>query len=396
MKRIWSQLTLGVVGVVCAIAYTNCAPGFSQKADSVASIADTSGASGTTGTPSPPVPPAATATPPPVSAGKVGVLMAVGHMSRSLISCDDGKTWIRDRSANDATRCWVDNDPNYLECDHTPYSATRAAIDFGDGYFYTAHGWGYDGLIRRSKDGVNWETILSNTWGGGVLFANGSLFALREGAWKYSLDHGTTWSNSQLTGFTGDDFDHAIPARAGNKMFALGRVDGAVQAALSTDGGKTWRRVSGFDQTGTSVAEGNNVIVGVGDRASIIGRSTDGGLTWKNQTLPGTNEPFTSNLIFNGTAFVVWGGSKKWTSVDGMTWTSSNSKAPWYTATVTYRPDTRTYVAILNDYDENYAKQFAYRSTDGENWSALDTAHFKGGHPIRRITFGEMDASACQ
>ena len=62
--------------------------------------------------------------PTPVLTGTTkSVFMATGHMGRTVMSCDDGKSWINDRSENDNARCWsASTDPNYVECDHTPYS----------------------------------------------------------------------------------------------------------------------------------------------------------------------------------------------------------------------------------------------------------------------------------
>ncbi|AKV03809.1 hypothetical protein AKJ09_10472 [Labilithrix luteola] len=342
------------------------------------------GSSGEGGAPSTPGP-----------SNKADLFVAVGHMGRSVVSCDDGLTWIHDRSDNDNARCWVDGDPNYVECDHTASSSPNGGITYGDGYFYASYGWGHDGSIRRSTDGFTWETVKSDGWGGGVAYAKQNVFVLWEGDWARSTDHGTTWQPVTYGGMW--DLDHAFPRAVGDRLFAVGRAGGAVKGLLSTDGGATWATASGLGQdTAKSIAEGNGVLVGIGDQG-VASRSTDGGKIWASKTVV-SDGSWTTNLLFDGTSFVAFAGNVRWTSPDGVAWSRSAPIATLpsgWTAAVGFNPKTKTYVAILNEWANYYEDQKAYRSSDGLTWTTLDAGHFKGGHPLFNIVVGQVDPAVC-
>ncbi len=91
--------------------------------------------------------------------GLVPVFFAQGHLGRTVISCDDGKTWLHDRSDDDAGQCWVAG-ANSVECDHQPTS--NAGIDSGDGWLFASFGHGSNGTVRASRDGAQWKIINAN------------------------------------------------------------------------------------------------------------------------------------------------------------------------------------------------------------------------------------------
>lgn len=407
------QITLIVVLLATMIGYNNCSGGFNTVGDpqnaASSSASDSSTGSGggggsqTTGTAPTPAP---TATPVPAP-GKKSVFMVAGHMGRTAISCDDGLTWIHDRSDNDATRCWDDKVTPYVDCDHSASAATSGALDYGDGWFYAQFGWGYDGTVRKSKDGVNWQTVRTKGWGGGITYANNNLLSTWEYAWAGSADKGTTWTPIKMTNDM-MNLDHALPLRAGNKIFSIGRSTTTLTMIMSPDGGLTWKNVTGFrggdwafpsEGGAASLAEGNGALVALGGSVGAVSRSTDGGMTWTSFTLPnmGKDDVWVSNVIFDGSQFIAWTGTDRWTSTDGLTWSSVKKVSDYWAGPVGYNPSTKTFVMITNMWDNYYAKQKAYRSTDGGiTWKALDAAHFKGGHPVKKIVLGEMDESACQ
>lgn len=335
------------------------------------------------------------ASPPgPTKPGGKEIFVAVGHMGRSVVSCDDGQTWIHDRSDDDDARCWVDGDPNYVECDHTPSSSPSGGITYGDGWFYASYGWGYDGSLRRSRDGFSWETVKSDGWGGGVAYAKQSVFVLWENDWSRSTDRGATWSPVATAP---EGLDHAFPRAVGDRLFAIGRPAGATKGALSEDGGATWQNVTGLAQdTGRSIMEGNGVLVGIGD-GGVAARSMDGGKTWTSKPVVVGGE-WTTNLLFDGNTFVAWAGNVRWSSTDGLAWSAappSTSLPGGWTAAVAFSPSTKTYVAILSAWRSYYAAQKAYRSADGVTWTTLDASHFHGGHPLWTIAVGNVDPAAC-
>ncbi len=389
------------------ISFQNCSQkGFQGLTGSSGqSSSDSLANSGTPSTPPPttpdpmiipPVPP------PPISANKVDVFMASGKMGRTVMSCDDGLTWINNRSDNDNARCWVTGDPNYVECDHSPASST--GLDVGtDGWFYTQYGWGYDGTVRKSRDGKTWQTIKSGGWGGGLAVANNNVFQIWESGWSTSKDQGATWQGV-VQNF---NFDHAFTKRAGQKLFNRGRKDG--ELAVSLDSGISWKLAPSFlSGWGDSFAEGNGLIVSTGNSylpgtgtvtSGNAARSTDNGATWTALAVF-QNEGWASNIIFNGTHFINWSNGLVWKSVDGLKWTSVpfvidkyNSK--YWSGSISFNPRTGTYVSIIGNWGSWYATQIAIRSTDGVTWTVLDAQQFLGGHPIFKIVSGEMDASAC-
>jgi len=343
-------------------------------------------------------PDGSTPPPPPPPPPKASVLVAAGHMARTVMSCDGGLTWINDQSQDDDARCWIQG-PSYVECDHTPYSSPNGGLTYGDGWFYAAFGWGYAGSVRRSSDGKNWETVKTGGWGGGVAYAKQSLFVLWEGSWSTSPDRGTTWN--LLTDSPRDNFDHASPRTVGDTIIVMGRAAGAQQSAVSSDGGLTWSTPTGLGATdGHSFASGNGVLVSAGSDGTSA-RSVDGGATWTTETvIDGGN--WATNMLFDGTTFVALGDGKKWSSPDGVTWSSVPFKidgvAPvaWWGGTAAYDPVAKSYVAILTEWNNYYDKQRAYRSTDGVTWTTLDATAFKGGHPLRTIVHGEIDPKACE
>ncbi len=67
---------------------------------------------------------------------KVDVFVAAGKMGRTVMSINDGVSWIHDLSDDDSARCWCDkDDPRYVECDHDPRSFTGLDVS-ADGWFY--------------------------------------------------------------------------------------------------------------------------------------------------------------------------------------------------------------------------------------------------------------------
>jgi hypothetical protein len=315
------------------------------------------------------------------------------------MSCDGGQSWINDRSDNDAARCWVDGDPNYVECDHTPYSGH--GLDSGDGWFFANYGWGYNGSARRSRDGKTWEIVKTGGWGGGLAYSNGVLQLLWY-AWPRTADMGATWT-APLNSPEGM-LDHAHLERLGTKFIAMGRAKGL---AISRDQGVSWEWIPEFyPEWGQFFAEGNGVVLGLGSKngdpnnTGFAARSTDGGKTWSTSQIFSAQYQSWSGLVFNGTHFVAWTADKVMKSTDGQTWTSTpltvnGQTGQWMGGPFAYNPSTKTYVSIPSNWGGFYAKQKAYFSRDGIAWSLLSDQAFKGGHPINNIASGEIEARYC-
>ncbi|MCM8525661.1 MAG: hypothetical protein NE327_04025, partial [Lentisphaeraceae bacterium] len=126
--------------------------------------------------------------------GKIDVFVAAGKLGRTLMSIDDGESWIHDKSDDDNARCWCDqNDPRYVECDHDPRSFT--GLDASeDGWFYAQYGWGAPGTIRRSQNFIDWEVIRSGSNGGGLAVSGKTVVSLWNGRRYRSTNQGKKWT----------------------------------------------------------------------------------------------------------------------------------------------------------------------------------------------------------
>ncbi len=319
------------------------------------------------------------------------IFIGSGHVGRTVMSCDDGLSWINDRS-----------DVGAITGDHSA-SASRG-IDAGNGYIYANYGWGYNGSVRRSQDGINWTVIHDGTWGGGIAYGKDYLFHGAEGGkWYTSNNNGTSWVQliSADIGNINNQFDYPSFTRLNDKIFASGRNQ---KLGISYDQGRTWKLITAGLLGNTekrTFAEGNGVIVSFSYDSIInegnVSRSTDNGQTWTGFMLGGS----WTQIVFNGTQFVGWSRGQTWKSSDGLTWTSTPTKidginAPsWWTATTQYNPKTGTYVSILNAWGNEYDKQKAYRSKDGISWTTLDSTKYKGGSTMKSMIVGEIDQKYC-
>ena len=410
MKTKTSQLVLIFASLnFVLVPFQNCSPPIQSDfaseviSESQSVVPDPNQPTGTSSSPvvvtPAPVPVVVTPAPTLPTGTTKTIFMATGHMGRTLMSCDDGKTWINDRSDNNAAICGgVTTDPNYVECNHTPY--TSRGIDAGQGYFYANYGWGYNGSLKRSRDGKNWDVIKSGGWGGGIAWGPNQLFHVHEGGrWSLSNTNGTSWS--QLTDPVRSQFSYPAVKRVNDKIFVFGR---STKLGLSTDQGNTWKIQDIVTPFG-DFSEGRGLIVAVGflSRTGLptVGYtyvSKDNGLTWITTTfLDSSLYHEFKNVIFNGTEFVTWARDRVYKSVDGLNWVRSYRKidgiAPHsgVNYTHTFNQKTGTYISV----NGSYSSQKIYRSTDGVNWTTLSASQYKGGHPIISIITGELDSSNC-
>lgn len=331
--------------------------------------------------------------------GKVPIFVAHGHAGRTTISCDDGRTWIEDRSDDPGLTCFVDGN----DCDHHPGAAR--GIAYGDGWFVATYGWGKPGSIRRSKDGVTWEKVVEGTTFGGMVHAGKGAFLAASRSPRASLDHAKTWAKTAEPKV--DLWNVRGAGLAGDRVLMIFEDSGEKDFALSADAGATWTKPSSLPascgsgvQGGGGVLHGKGVTVVVGTDGTAC-RSSDGGVTWSEAKMGGT---VSSSAVFTGTEFVAWGraGSKPvaFRSADGASWSTTptsvrtkkadgtTSTAPGPEVGAAARGDEGTFVAVKGGWQQWYAKQVFYRSEDGVTWDALEAGAFTGSHPIRAIVFG--------
>lgn len=326
----------------------------------------------------------------PTTTTTVPIFLAIGYEGRTTISCDDGATWTANRSDDDALRCF---DPT--DCDHDGKAGRGVA--FLNGFFVANFGWGAPGTIRRSRDGVTWDTVATGD-NFASMTTDGTRLVAISGAPKISADDGATWIDGATTG-TG--------ARRGG--FAAGRfllVDDGPRAALSTDGSgwsdvTTWPSDCGNDiqwSGGIAQAGESTIVVASGD--GVVCSSSDRGATWSSRKIA---DAIGGRLLRAGSDVVVWGRAAGGTpsvfrSSNGVDWTTTptilrgaGEGPPIGPVAVSANG---TYVAANDGWDVWYEQQRFYRSTDGVTWDALAAGAFVGSHPITHITWAEGAPSA--
>lgn len=295
-------------------------------------------------------------------AGSVPMFVAAGVGGRRTTSCDDGLTWIADA---------VDQ-PDPADYDHHEWLVRGLA--YGDGAFVSFHGWGSEGRIRRSENGIDWQDVFPNDgdfynngfWSGafgeGVFVGAGSAAAIR------STDGGQTWTDQ---GYLGVDDGHTTV------VFGDGRFV-AVQPgqAVYSDDGAQWQLADAFDCSEQMIAFGDGVFITASTGGETC-RSTDGGETWEpggNTEVPGE----THTLLFTGSEFLALGSGVS-SSVDGQTWTpGSNPGFSWVEGGATSSA-TGTIIVATGEAE-------LLRSDDGG--TSWETVLDGGGPFFRRVAFG--------
>ncbi len=338
------------------------------------------------------------------------VFVAQGMVGRTIVSCDDGQTWVGNRSDDEAFLCFSSD---VTDCDH--HSGAGRGITYGDGFFLATFGWGKPGSIRRSKNGVDWENVLEGKTFAGIVFGGDGVFLAGERPPQVSSNGGSMWAaggdpdsavwNARRTGFAPHD---------GGRFLLAFESGGVTDINVSQDKGATWTRPSTLPATCAAsmqweggFAYGNGAIVVLGGNG-VACRSLDGGDTWTETSIGGN---VGGRLLFGGGEFVTWGSTPdytpvRFTSTDGVSWTTtptkvakknpdgttSSSAGPSIGAVA--RSEAGTYVAVNGGWQQWYDKQRFYRSNDGVNWDELPAGSYVGSHPIQFISFGVAEKSA--
>ncbi|PRP91679.1 hypothetical protein [Enhygromyxa salina] len=355
----------------------------------------------------------------------VGVFVAQGSLGRSTLSCDDGQTWIKNRSYDldgsievcdevasvacfaDPCSLWQFNDQQcemqaQCDCDHNP--GADLGLAFGNGVFVATWGWGPPGAIKASVDGFNWAVAVEPTTQAGVAFGNGT-FVAAERTMRVSAD-GYTWSDGGEADFRNQADEVIWNARdigfadvAGGVFVAGASSGNGSDLMISKDAGQTWTRPAGSWACGgdfKGVAGGNDVIVVVfGEK---VCRSSDGGDSFELAELAGGAE-----VVFDGVQFVSWRDGGRWVSSDGASWTSTDLVIEglpqghgFALGPVARSEETGTYVSVREGWQVWYEAQDFYRSGDGVTWEVLSAGSFAASHRIRHIAYGWVDAVACE
>ena len=358
-------------------------------------------------------------TPPVIDAGPelISLFVANGHQGRTIISCDDGKTWVANQSDNPAFVCWGPNntgnpDGGSNDCDHTENSGH--GVEFSNGWFVASYGHGAPGSVRRSRDGVNWvRSLEGSNFDALVVGAGGTMLAANRSP-SWSRDDGLTWQrgpDAEFVNSNGDPIWNVRAATFGNGEFAMFAADSTHEVRVTVDGGQAWVHADFPDVCGAAYTvgfgSGGGRMLYVDQATACV--STDG-MHFTAHALPAGAE---SGPMWSGTEFLVWGNRGDPTyerivmrSADGVTWTTTAL------ATRTALPDggfqlggapvvgavghnaNGTFAMVNGGWEAWYDRQQFYRSTDGITWDVLPHTAFVGSHPIGRIVSGRVERPA--
>lgn len=312
--------------------------------------------------------------------GSIPTFVAQGHAGRTIISCDDGRTWVADGSDEEWNYC-SNND-----CDHG--SGAGRGITRGDGWFFATFGWGSPGSLRRSRDGVSWEPVLDGETFGGVVYGNARLVAASRNG-QYSDDHGYTWRDFGSVALTTWNVRDAAFVPYDGGRFIMTAHDDVSEIVVSTDGVSWTQPQSAPSDCGGGsyqgrIVYGNGTIVMTGN-GGIICYSKDGGQTWASKSIA---ESLRANGIWNGDEFMTWNYGTLYRSTDGQTWTTTETVPGDIDIGVTAVSEEGTIVGVTNGWQQHYDSQVFYRSEDGVHWEVLARDAYTGGHPIKVIAFG--------
>ena len=319
-------------------------------------------------------------------AGSIPMFIAQGHAGRTIISCDDGRTWVADQSDEAWNYC------SNHDCDHGP--GAGRGITWGDGWFFANFGWGSPGAVRRSRDGVAWERVLESDGFGGMVFGKGRLLAAtRRG--QYSDDLGETWEDFFAAGLDSSNVRDAAFVPHDGGRFVMVASSGSPEIVVSVEGVSWVQPQSAPSDCGDGlpyqgrIVYGNGTIVLTGNRG-VICRSTDGGQTWSSQTIA---DSLQANGIWNGSEFMAWSYGTLYRSTDGQIWTMTETVPSDIEIGVAAVSDQGTIVGVTNGRQQHYDAQVFYRSEDGVHWDVLPGDAYTGGHPIKVIAFGYGQSS---
>jgi hypothetical protein len=337
---------------------------------------------------------------------RVGVFVAQGYVGRTMISCDDGRTWIANRSDDDGLRCFTGG----VDCDHNGGRAMGIAAL--QGALFATWGWGAANSVRRSTDGVRWERVLDRTIFSGIESGADRVVAIANEP-QVTTDLGARWTASTRLGFIGHI--RATGVLGARRFVAAGGENGAsVGDVMISDDGVTWRRPASVPrECGQGVVAGGIGFGGEGDGIAVMTHdsglvciSRDLGQRWTSTQVEGVR--FEATVLHTGSEFVTWGRSMTMglvhlRSADGARWTATaltashadGSRATTPRITAAARSPSGSFVTAHNEWNQWYERQLFYRSTDGIRWQALPAAAFVGSHPVRFFIHTELARGAC-
>ncbi len=315
------------------------------------------------------------------------VLIAQGHVGRTLLSCDDGASWVLDRSDDPDVRC-----EGGFDCDHHVGSATGIAAS--GGAVVMSSGWGTPGRVRRTLDGVTWDVVLDLEFPfASIASGPAGLMGAAPRPWL-STDSGGSWGEVPDV-YLAPPLRQSIHLPLGDGRYLLTSEGNGLRVFLTDDAGQSFQEASPLPSgcMAISFAYGNGTVAMQEVNGGVC-LSSDGGVTWSVASV-GEGVGFRT-LDFVGGRFVVIGESNGQRvlheSPDAQTWTATPTNLPGATWNLVlgHNADSGTLVAVSGSYEE----QRFFRSEDGLDWTETPAA--PGGHPILRFLSAALASPACR
>lgn len=301
--------------------------------------------------------------------GSVPVFVAGGAGGHRITSCDDGRTWLAEH---------VD-EPDYGDYDH--HQSLIRGLAYGAGVFLSFHGWGFDGQVRRSSDGVNWEdsfpqgeqVYASGFWD--ATFGDGVFLGVGSAAFIRTTDGGVSWDD---WGWLEVEDGHTLVAY-GDDTFVTVQPG---QVVRSEDGAASWQAPIAFDCPAEQLVYGNGVFLTHGTNGDTC-RSVDAGRTWEagNNTQVGGEA---GTILWTGEEFLAFGSGTS-RSADGLEWTPGSATGLGLSIGASVNTQSGTIVAT------GLSPTRLARSEDGgRTWETT----FEGDPFFRKVAFGFVSPSA--
>jgi len=322
--------------------------------------------------------------PPP---GTIPMFLAQGEAGRTLVSCDDGRSWVADQSDHDGNYC------DSHDCDHHPGAGRGLAS--AEGWFFATFGWGDPGAILRSRDGVVWESVLEGEVFGGIAYGNDRILAAQRYS-RYSDDLGETWPKAGEASISGRNVRATAFVPHDGGLFIISASSSTTSEIVYSRDGLSWQAPETLPESCASsvrlpgrIIYGNGTIVTTGEDGTIC-RSSDGGRNW---TAKSISSRLRGGGIWNGSEFMTWDRGSVFRSADGVQWTETSTVPSDVDVGVVAISDRGTIASITAGSKQEYEGQLAYRSEDGIHWEVLSGDAFSQGHPMRAMIFGYGEPS---
>lgn len=360
------------------------------------------------------------------STNTVPVIVAQGYIGRTTISCDDGKSWIADRSFDIEGNAMVCGNKSPVICgvsscykkesngNCTLQSVCDCGHDSGYGkgiviaknQILANFGWGGPGVILRSVDGQQWNN--SYNFDASYLYPNISFNSgrfIHFSSQPHISTDGLSWSNGAFANFNGANQPWTSPRAFDLLQYKtesrlIGVIDGDIMR-ISSNNGDSWTSPKVIpagctDGIGNSqrILTGNDIAVIITSTGKSC-RTSDGGETWTLHNIT-SNELFAYPIFANG-KFMTWsraaGSSNglRYSSTDGVNWVATPMKTNTWLGAIGVSP-TGTLVST-NGIDTGYSSQEFLRSEDdGLTWVSIPQSNYKKSHAIVRFQSGYIAA----